>query len=147
MLNERGGVECDFTVTRLAQDSFQIVTGTAFGLHDRGWIFKPSELLSEGSRSGLPTDKEPAGGTRSAAEMVPASSEQGSGVRITDVTAAYTCLGLWGPRARDILSALTSADLSNEAAEISAEDTRSKLVLDSPSPLTSPVDSSDEKHC
>ncbi|MFZ0041463.1 MAG: glycine cleavage T C-terminal barrel domain-containing protein, partial [Solirubrobacteraceae bacterium] len=38
MLNRRGGIECDFTVTRLAPDSFQIVTGTAFGNHDAGWI-------------------------------------------------------------------------------------------------------------
>jgi glycine cleavage system aminomethyltransferase T/glycine/D-amino acid oxidase-like deaminating enzyme len=38
MLNERGGIECDFTVTRLAADRFQIVTGTAFGRHDSGWI-------------------------------------------------------------------------------------------------------------
>jgi 4-methylaminobutanoate oxidase (formaldehyde-forming) len=38
MLNRRGGIECDFTVTRLAQDVFQIVTGTAFGNHDASWI-------------------------------------------------------------------------------------------------------------
>jgi glycine cleavage system aminomethyltransferase T len=38
MLNPRGGVECDFTVTRLAADRFRIVTGTAFGQHDRAWI-------------------------------------------------------------------------------------------------------------
>jgi 4-methylaminobutanoate oxidase (formaldehyde-forming) len=38
MLNARGGIECDFTVTRLAQDAFQIVTGTAFGQHDLSWI-------------------------------------------------------------------------------------------------------------
>jgi 4-methylaminobutanoate oxidase (formaldehyde-forming) len=38
MLNARGGIECDFTVTRVAHDVFQIVTGTAFGAHDRGWI-------------------------------------------------------------------------------------------------------------
>jgi 4-methylaminobutanoate oxidase (formaldehyde-forming) len=38
MLNERGGVECDFTVTRLADDRFRIVTGTAFGRHDLAWI-------------------------------------------------------------------------------------------------------------
>ncbi|MCW2995978.1 MAG: FAD-dependent oxidoreductase, partial [Conexibacter sp.] len=38
MLNARGGIECDFTVTRLAQDAFQIVTGTAFGQHDQAWI-------------------------------------------------------------------------------------------------------------
>src|SRR4030067_1180200 len=38
MLNERGGIECDFTVTRLAEDRFLIVTGTASGVHDLNWI-------------------------------------------------------------------------------------------------------------
>jgi glycine cleavage system aminomethyltransferase T len=38
MLNPRGGIECDFTVTRLAEDRFRIVTGTAFGQHDSAWI-------------------------------------------------------------------------------------------------------------
>jgi glycine cleavage system aminomethyltransferase T/glycine/D-amino acid oxidase-like deaminating enzyme len=38
MLNSRGGIECDFTVTRLAEDRFRIVTGTAFGQHDSAWI-------------------------------------------------------------------------------------------------------------
>jgi 4-methylaminobutanoate oxidase (formaldehyde-forming) len=34
MLNPRGGIECDVTVTRLAADRFYIITGTAFGPHD-----------------------------------------------------------------------------------------------------------------
>jgi 4-methylaminobutanoate oxidase (formaldehyde-forming) len=38
MLNTRGGIECDFTVTRVADDRFRIVTGTAFGQHDLAWI-------------------------------------------------------------------------------------------------------------
>ncbi|MBV8431507.1 MAG: FAD-dependent oxidoreductase [Solirubrobacterales bacterium] len=38
MLNRRGGIECDFTVTRLESELFQIVTGTAFGNHDATWI-------------------------------------------------------------------------------------------------------------
>jgi glycine cleavage system aminomethyltransferase T/glycine/D-amino acid oxidase-like deaminating enzyme len=38
MLNARGGIECDFTVTRVAHDAFSIVTGTAFGNHDLSWI-------------------------------------------------------------------------------------------------------------
>jgi 4-methylaminobutanoate oxidase (formaldehyde-forming) len=38
MLNRRGGIECDFTVSRLADNAFQIVTGTAFGNHDASWI-------------------------------------------------------------------------------------------------------------
>ncbi len=38
MLNERGGIECDFTVTRIAADRFLIITGTAFGVHDTSWM-------------------------------------------------------------------------------------------------------------
>ena len=38
MLNRRGGIECDFTVTRVDEQLFQIVTGTAFGNHDASWI-------------------------------------------------------------------------------------------------------------
>ena len=33
---------------------------------------------------------------------------------VTDLTSAYTTIGLWGPRARDILASVTSADVSNE---------------------------------
>jgi len=36
------------------------------------------------------------------------------GVQIHDQTNAWTTLGLWGPRARDILSTVTSGDVSNE---------------------------------
>ena len=38
MLNEDGGIECDFTVTRLGEDRFRVITGTAFGMHDLSWI-------------------------------------------------------------------------------------------------------------
>lgn len=37
-LNKRGGIECDFTVNRLAENRFFIVTGTAFGQHDMSWL-------------------------------------------------------------------------------------------------------------
>jgi 4-methylaminobutanoate oxidase (formaldehyde-forming) len=39
----------------------------------------------------------------------------GADVTITDVTGAWACFGLWGPRARDILAALTPQDLGNDA--------------------------------
>jgi 4-methylaminobutanoate oxidase (formaldehyde-forming) len=77
MLNPRGGIECDFTVTRLADDRFRIVTGTAFGQHDLAWI-----------REHAPGD-----------------------VAVDDVTSSLACLGLWGPRARDILQPLSSDPL------------------------------------
>jgi 4-methylaminobutanoate oxidase (formaldehyde-forming) len=47
MLNSRGGIESDFTVTRLGERSFRIVTGTAFGNHDMAWIRK--HLPDDGS--------------------------------------------------------------------------------------------------
>ena len=83
MLNPRGGIECDFTVTRIGEDRFRIVTGTAFGQHDLAWI-----------RQHAPDD---------------------GSVHVADVTSAYACLGLWGPRARDVLQPLTTADLANDA--------------------------------
>jgi len=38
LLNERGGIECDLTVTRVSADRFMLVTGSAFGLHDLAWV-------------------------------------------------------------------------------------------------------------
>ncbi|MEZ5924713.1 MAG: FAD-dependent oxidoreductase [Hyphomicrobiaceae bacterium] len=38
MLNSRGGIECDLTLARLADDHFYIVTGTGFRTHDFAWI-------------------------------------------------------------------------------------------------------------
>jgi glycine cleavage system aminomethyltransferase T/glycine/D-amino acid oxidase-like deaminating enzyme len=80
MLNPRGGIECDFTVTRLAEDRFRIVTGTAFGQHDLAWI-----------RSHLPGD---------------------GSLLVDDVTSRYACLGIWGPRARDVVQPLASEPLT-----------------------------------
>ncbi len=34
---------------------------------------------------------------------------------VTDLTSAYTTIGVWGPRARDILASLTNDDISHEA--------------------------------
>jgi len=81
MLNSRGGIECDFTVARLADQRFSIVTGTAFGNHDREWI-----------RRHLPDD---------------------GSVQVHDVTSAWACLGIWGPRSRDLLAELTPQSLAN----------------------------------
>jgi 4-methylaminobutanoate oxidase (formaldehyde-forming) len=38
MLNPRGGIECDLTVTRLAADAYLIVTGASVATHDTDWI-------------------------------------------------------------------------------------------------------------
>ena len=85
MLNRRGGIETDFTVTRLASDRFLIVTGTAFGNHDLGWIRKQLD------------DDEAAHGR----------------VLVNDLTSAMACFGLWGPKARAILETVTRDDISD----------------------------------
>ena len=47
LCNPAGGIECDLTVTCLAEDRFRIVTGTAFGNHDLAWL--RAHLPSDGS--------------------------------------------------------------------------------------------------
>ncbi|UBU17031.1 GcvT family protein [Nonomuraea gerenzanensis] len=49
-LNRRGGIECDFTVTRRGEQEFLIVTGTAFGAHDLGWLRKQAALTGSTAR-------------------------------------------------------------------------------------------------
>jgi glycine cleavage system T protein len=83
LLNDRGGIECDLTVTRLGQDRFMLVTGSAFGFHDRAWI-----------RSHVADHR---------------------AVVVEDVTERYACLGLFGPRAREILAGVTPDDVSDTA--------------------------------
>jgi 4-methylaminobutanoate oxidase (formaldehyde-forming) len=83
LLNTRGGIEADLTVSRLGEDRFYIVTGTGFRTHDLSWI---------GDHIGSGLD-----------------------ARLEDVTEAFGTLSLMGPRARDVLSAVTDADVSNAA--------------------------------
>src|SRR5258707_5514998 len=83
MLNSHGGIECDLTVTRLASDRFQIITGTAFGIHDLSWM-----------RSQMPTD---------------------GSVYVNDITSSRCCIGVWGPRARDLMQQVSENDFSNQA--------------------------------
>ena len=47
LLDRRGGVQADLTITRLAADRFLLVTGTAYGNHDAGWL--RSHLPGDGS--------------------------------------------------------------------------------------------------
>lgn len=47
LCNERGGIEADLTVTRIAENRFYIVTGAGFGVHDSDWIRR--NLPNDGS--------------------------------------------------------------------------------------------------
>ena len=82
MLTPGGGIKCDLTVTRLAENRFMVVTGGAMGLHDLAWI--EAHLPDDGS------------------------------VSVTDVSSGRCCIGLWGPRARDLLSRVCDDDVTDE---------------------------------
>ena len=82
-LNERGTMEADLTVTRLAEDKYFIVSAGDFYTHDLYWLNK-----------NIPED----------AHAV-----------VTDVTSGYTLINIQGQKSRDLLSRITSTDLSNEA--------------------------------
>ena len=81
MLNKRGGIESDLTITRLSETRFSVVTGSAFLSRDLGWI--TMHLPDDGS------------------------------VQVSDVTSDYATIGVWGPRARQVLQAVTGDDVSN----------------------------------
>lgn len=49
LCNERGGIEADLTIMRLASDYFYIVTGSQFGVRDSNWI--RGHLPADGSLS------------------------------------------------------------------------------------------------
>lgn len=83
-LDQQGGIVGDVTVTRLADEHFRVVSGSAHVDSDLGWI-----------RAHRQTDDPP--------------------VTIREVTEEYAVIGLCGPRSRDVLSAATDSDVSNDA--------------------------------
>jgi 4-methylaminobutanoate oxidase (formaldehyde-forming) len=81
-LNERGGIEADMTVTRLAEDCYLLILVDAAHHHCLTWLKHhiPSEAY----------------------------------VFITDVTSGYNIISVQGPKSRELISRLTTADMSNE---------------------------------
>ena len=83
VLDDNGGIVCDLTVTRMADDRFVVMTSTGYGYHDLRWL-----------RDHMPDD---------------------GSVTVEDVSSQLVCLCLWGPRAREIVAAVSNDDYSNEA--------------------------------
>jgi len=83
MVSDSGHTLAEFTITRLSEERFYLVS--AAGAHSHDWDELRRRLPADGS------------------------------VRLDDVTTRYGTLVLAGPRAREVLSQLTAADLGNDA--------------------------------
>jgi glycine cleavage system aminomethyltransferase T/glycine/D-amino acid oxidase-like deaminating enzyme len=89
LLDEAGGFRADLTIMRLATDKFRVVTGGATGMMDLKWII--DHIAS------LPSD----------------GFLGNQGAAVTDVSSAWTTLGLWGPKSREILSRVANGDVTH----------------------------------
>src|SRR5437016_906982 len=84
LLDRRGGVAADVTVTRLGPNRFRLVTGAGYVNSDLGWL-----RLEQRDDDGP--------------------------LAIRETTEELCVIGMWGPRARDVLEGLTDDDVSEEA--------------------------------
>ncbi|KAF5846311.1 hypothetical protein GGP41_003751 [Bipolaris sorokiniana] len=85
LVNAHGGVLSDLFVSRIEEDLFQVGANTATDL---------AYLIREGRRQEKHTP--------------------GKWVQVRDITGSTCCLGLWGPRARDVIQTISSDDFSNK---------------------------------
>ncbi|MGB6180880.1 MAG: FAD-dependent oxidoreductase [Rhodococcus sp. (in: high G+C Gram-positive bacteria)] len=85
MLDDVGGVRSDLTVARLGAQQYRV---GANGPADLDWLTRRARAM-EGELDGP--------------------------VSVRDVTGATCCVGVWGPRARDLVQPLTDTDLSHRA--------------------------------
>jgi 4-methylaminobutanoate oxidase (formaldehyde-forming) len=85
-LDERGGIVADVTVTRDYLDRFRVTTGSGYLAADFGWLVARAN-----------------------------EDETLDRVTIEDRTEAWSVIGLWGPRARAVLGAVTDGAVDDAA--------------------------------
>ena len=83
LLDRRGGIAGDVTITRLGADRFRLVTGAGYVNSDLGWLRLEQR-------------------------------EEDGPVEIRETTEDLCVVGMWGPRARNVLEGLTDDDVSVE---------------------------------
>ena len=105
-----------------ALDCVQTVAARQMNVPDGRVVYTPVLAPSGGFKSDLTIMKMAddrfrvvTGGAHGMADMKWFRDHCGPQARIEDHTSALCTVGLWGPRARDILSSLTSDDVSTEA--------------------------------
>lgn len=85
LLDDSGGIRSDITVARLGEETFQVGANT------------PVDLVYL---------------SRLAAQQRRDSPDRW--VQVRDITGGTCCIGLWGPRARDLVSSISGDDFSND---------------------------------
>ena len=88
-LDASGGIVADVTATRLSKEHFRVLTGSGYLAADLGWLVARA------------ADDPPIGD-----------------VQILDSTDDWTVIGLWGPRARDVLAGSTANPVDDAALPI-----------------------------
>jgi len=79
MLNSKGGIEADLTVTCVDKNKFRIVTGSGVRVHDKKHILKHLD----------------------------------KSIEFKDITDNIACLGIFGPKSRDLVSKIFGKRFSN----------------------------------
>ncbi|EFY87157.1 Dimethylglycine Oxidase [Metarhizium acridum CQMa 102] len=85
LLDEQGGVRSDITVARVRDDLFQVGVN---GPVDLAYLSREARIQ-----------------TKNAPERA---------VHVRDITGGTCCIGLWGPKAREVVSQVTSDDFSDK---------------------------------
>lgn len=87
LLDEQGGIRSDITVARLGEQLFQV---GANGNIDLAYLTREAKAQTDGAAPG-------------------------GWVQVRDTTGGTCCIGLWGPLAREVVTAVSDDDFSNEA--------------------------------
>ena len=90
LLNSQGGIRSEINVARLGKDLFQM---TANGPVDFVYLEKEARIQTKNTPD--------------------------RSVQVRDITSGTTCIGLWGPRARDVITEISSDDFSSRGLPLS----------------------------
>jgi 4-methylaminobutanoate oxidase (formaldehyde-forming) len=104
LLNERGGYESDFTVTRTQAQEFMIVTGSAQAVRDRDVIERALAAMSAPGHSK---------GNSASAQREASPTLSRPRCELFDVTPMFAMFAVMGPRSRELLQRVSTARFDN----------------------------------